>query len=64
MAAFYHSVTGDQYFISGARKERGCIIADSKGYPLRPDPLPIQEIADPPDEPKLSDVTYPLRHVG
>ena len=64
VTAFHHGITRDQKFISGTREKGGRIIADSKGYPLRPNPFLLQEITDSPNEPKFSDITYPLRHVG
>jgi hypothetical protein len=64
MAAFHEAITCDQKFISRAWEEGGRIIADANGDLFRSDSLLIQEIADSPNEPELSNITYPLRHVG
>jgi hypothetical protein len=63
VAAFHDAITRYQEFISRAGKKGGGIITDSKGDPLRPNPLAIHELADPPNEPEFTDITYTLSHV-
>jgi hypothetical protein len=63
MTAFNDTITRDQKFISRAWKEGSRIIANANGDQLRSDTLLIQKIADPANEPELSDIPYPLRHI-
>jgi hypothetical protein len=47
MSAFYHAVTGHQYFVSFMRQERCGVISDSKRYSWGLNAFLLEEFMDP-----------------
>src|SRR5512135_645277 len=64
VASLHQSITRNEQFVAGPRKERSRIIANAKGHPLRPDAMLVKKVGDPADKPEFPDITYRLSHAG